>query len=104
MVFNQSLTFYQVNYIKIQNKIFLIIYLDQNPIFEIIKIDENNITKVLYLIEIIKNNFSNNTYEISNQIGNALINFGINKLASCGNIINIEKNLLINFHKVNKDN
>ena len=102
-IFNPSLTFYQVNYVKIKNKIFLVIYLDQKPILEIIKINDNNIIKVLYLIEIVKNNFIEDTYELINYIGNALMDYGISKLSSYDKVINIEKNLSINFHAINKD-
>ena len=102
-MFNHSLTFYKVDYAKINNKIFLIIYLNQNPIYEIIEINDNNIVKVLYLIEIVKNNIINNAYELSNYIGNVLLNNEINKLISYGNVINIGNNLSINLHTINNN-
>ena len=102
-MFNHSLTFYKVDYAKINNKIFLIIYLNQNTIYEIIEINNNNITRVLYLIEIKKNNIINNTYELSNYIGNVLLNNEINKLISYGNVINIGNNLSINLYAINNE-
>ena len=102
-MFNHCLTFYKVDYAKINNKIFLIIYLNQNPIYEIIEINNNNIIRVLYLIEIMKNNIINNTYELSNYIGNVLLNNEINKLISYGNVINIGNNLSINLYAINNE-
>ena len=101
-IFNDSISIYKIEYIKIDDKIFLIIDFNGNYIYEISRLNENNIITIEYLIEIKKNNISNDINSLNNYIGNLFIDNGIRNLISYGNPINIENKLIINLFAINE--
>ena len=95
-IFNNNIAIYKIDYIKIESKIFLIIYYNRNFIYEISSLNENDIMTIEYLIEIKKNNMTNDINKLNNYIVNVLLENGIQHLISYGNPINIENRLIFN--------
>ena len=95
-IFNNNIAIYKIDFIKIESKIFLIIYYNRNYIYEISSLNENDIMTIEYLIEIKKNNMTNDINTLNNYIVNVLLENGIQNLISYGNPINIENRLIFN--------
>ena len=95
-IFNNNIAIYKIDLIKIESKIFLIIYFNRNYIYEISSLNENDIMTIEYLIEIKKNNMTNDINTLNNYIVNVLLENGIQNLISYGNPINIENRLIFN--------
>ena len=95
-IFNNNIAIYKIDYIKIESKIFLIIYFNRNYIYEISSLNENDIMTIEYLIEIKKNNMTNDINTLNNYIVYVLLENGIQNLISYGNPINIENRLIFN--------
>jgi len=95
-IFNNNIAIYKIDFIKIESKIFLIIYYNRNYIYEISSLNENDIMTIEYLIEIKKNNMTNDINTLNNYIVNVLLENGIQNLISHGNPINIENRLIFN--------
>ena len=102
-IFGNSIMIYKVDYAKIEKKLFLIINLNQNHIFEIARLNENDNIIVEYLIEIVKNDLSNDINKLSNCICRILLENGLQQMISLGNPINFENNLFINLHAINNN-
>ena len=101
--FNNTINFYKVYYLKIENKILLIIHCNQKYIYEIANLNNDDIITVEYLIEIV-NSLSDDINSLNNYIGNALLNIGIKKMISYGNPVNIGNNLIINLFEIRNNN
>ena len=95
-IFNNNIAIYKIDLIKIESKIFLIIYFNRNYIYEISSLNENDIMTIEYLIEIKKNNMTKDINKLNNYIVNVLLENGIQNLISYGNPINIENRLIFN--------
>ena len=97
---NKNLILFQVSYIKIENKIFLIINKNKKYIYEILSfIPENFELNAEYVIEIIQ---ANNINDV-NSIVNSIIPFlQIIDMFSPGMINNGANNINFIFHKINQ--
>ena len=101
--FNNSINFYKVFYLKVENKLFLIIHCNPKYIYEIANLNNDDIITVEYLIEIV-NSLSDDIDSLNDYIGNSLLNIGIKKMISYGNPVNIGNNLIINLYEIRNNN
>jgi len=102
-IFNNSIAIYKIDYIKVEDKIFLIIDFNGNSIYEIASLNNHDIMIGNYLIEIKKNNMTNNINLLNNYIGNLLLDNGIQNLITNGNPINFGNDLTVHLHEINEN-
>ena len=100
-LFNNNIMIYKVDYTKIENKLFLVININQDYIYEIVNLNNNDSITVEYLIKIEINKMTNDINALNDIIINLLIDNGIKKLINHGNPINIGQNLIINLFTLN---
>jgi len=99
-IFNNSLILLLTYYVVIEKKILLIINVNQSFIYEIANFNENgNDIIIEYLIEVKYEPIFQNI-DISKYIFDTFVKYGIQKLISMGNTINIGNNIFISFHQV----
>ena len=99
---NKDINLFAIYYTRFENKILLIINLNQKYIFEIVSINHDGGAIIVeYLIETINNNKSYDINLAINSISKTLKNYGLQKLITFNSPISIENNFVINFHKLN---
>ena len=98
--FNNSLMMFQTHYVAREEKILMIINVNQSFIYEIASFNQiGGDFNVEYLIEVKYDPMIQNT-DIVNYLFNIFATNGIQKLIMMGNTINIGNNILINFHQI----
>ena len=98
--FNNSLMMFQTHYVAREEKILMIINVNQSFIYEIASFNQiGGDFNVEYLIKVKYDPMIQNT-DIVNYLFNIFATNGIQKLIMMGNTINIGNNILINFHQI----
>ena len=81
----------------------LLFYVEDYSIKEIASLNNHDIMIGNYLIEIKKNNMTNNINLLNNYIGNLLLDNGIQNLITNGNPINFGNDLTVHLHEINEN-
>lgn len=87
----------------VENKFIVGIKIGENYIYEIAKQNLNGVLMGEYLIEILKNNLTNDINKLNNYIFQIILKNGIQKLISIKNPIKISSDFFFNLHAKNDD-